>query len=795
MPFRPFFHSVPVWDVKKYDAPPPTPTMSRRPNSRSPRSRWIARLIALFLVLASVGVVVFSGYLIQLDREIRGRFGAARWALPAQVYASPLQVYPGLNLTPPELRHELERLGYRAVNSLEGPGTFIARKDGLEIATRAFRFWDSAQPELRLAVSGGNTGITGVMDLEAGAPRDIVRLDPMLVGSIYPQQGEDRVLLKLAEVPELMRLGLLAVEDQSFYSHFGVSLKAIARATFANLRAGHVVQGGSTITQQLIKNFFLNSKQTWNRKLNEAFMALLLEVHYEKDEILEAYLNEVHLGQDGNRAVHGFGLGAQFYFNKPLSELRPHEMALMIGLVKGPSFYNPRRNPERSLQRRNVVLKVFHEEGLLSEEDYGIAIAQPLGLAGGKQGGTDRYPAFVELVKRQLRGQYKDEDLTHEGLRIFTTLDPRAQEALENQITAGLPELEKARKMKPDTLQAAGVITSVDDGEVLAVVGGREVRFPGFNRALDARRSIGSLAKPFVYLTAFQRPERFNLTTVLDDEPIELTLPNRQVWAPKNYDKELHGPLPAYQALAQSYNLPTVRLGLEVGAQAVLDTMKAAGYTGDAMAVPSVFLGAVDIAPLEVAQMYATLAANGYQAPLSAIREVQTKEGEPLTRYPIKLRQTLPDGPVYLLNWALAQVMQFGTGRAAYNAVPPATALAGKTGTTDDYRDSWFAGFGGDRVGVVWVGRDDYKPTGLSGSTGALPIWARTMRDLRVRSFEPVLPGDVEEVLIDPESGLLADEDCEGAITVPFLRGHPPPDSAPCAGGGPVDWLRDLFGR
>mgnify|MGYP001582344666 CR=1 FL=1 len=398
-------------------------------------------------------------------------------------------------------------------------------------------------------------------------------------------------------------------------------------------------------------------------------------------------------------------------------------------------------------------------------------------------------------MRRQLRGLYQEADLTNEGLRIFTTLDPRAQESLENAIITGLPELEKARKKTTD-LEAAGVITSVEGGEVLALVGGREVRFPGFNRALDARRSIGSLAKPFVYLTAFLRPQQFNLHTILQDEAVEVVLPNKTVWAPKNYDKEFHGPMPAYQALAQSYNLPTVALGLAVGEKAVLQTLKAAGYSGDALAVPSLFLGAVDIAPLEVAQMYATLAAGGYLAPLTSIREVQTKEYQQLSRYPIKVKQTLPEGPVYLLNWAMRKVMTLGTGRAAYNAIRPDVALAGKTGTTDDYRDSWFAGFGADRVGVIWVGRDDNKPTGLSGSTGALPIWTQALRGIAVRGLDPVPPGDVEEVLIDPASGLKADEDCTGATSMPFISGYAPVDFAPCAGGTtPVEWFQDLFGR
>ena len=755
-------------------------------------------LIGSLLLIFSVGMAVLAIYLVGLDKEVRGRFAGARWALPAQVYAAPLELYPGETLSAEALRHELERLGYRQIATPEGPGTFALTRDQALIHTRAFNFWDGPQPEAALALKITGSGISAVNDASTGKLRDIVRLDPMLIGSIYPSQGEDRVLVKLSDVPELLPKGLIAVEDHSFYSHHGISPKAIFRAGFANLKAGHVVQGGSTLTQQLVKNFFLNSQQTWRRKLNEVCMSFLLEAHFDKDEILEAYLNEVHLGQDGNRAVHGFGLGAQFYFNKPPSELRSDEIALLVGLVKGPSYYNPRRNEARALERRNLVLQIFQEEGLIDETEYKSAIGRPLGLAG-KGKGTDRYPAFVDMVKRQLRGQYQDADLTNEGLRIFTTLDPRAQEALETEITEGVPKLEKLRKLPAGSLEAAGVVTSVEGGELLALVGGFETRYAGFNRALDSRRSIGSLAKPFVYLTALEQPDRFNLHSILPDEPVLVEAPGQAPWTPTNYDNQLHGPTPLYMALAHSYNLPTVYTGLQVGADKVLDTMRKAGYGGDAIAVPSIFLGAVNASPVEVAQMYGTLAANGSQTPLTAIREVQTTDGKPLTRYPIKIEQTLPEAPVYLTTWAMQQVLNIGTASSAYNVIRPGTALAGKTGTTNDLRDSWFAGFGADRVAVVWVGRDDYKPMGLTGATGALQIWSKVMRDINVRGLDNVPPAGIVQQLTDTASGLKADGHCTGAINVPYLEGHAPAEMAPCAGffapaiKAPTEWLRGLF--
>jgi penicillin-binding protein 1B len=751
--------------------------------------------IALILML-SVGIAALSIYAVKLDQQVRTRFAGSRWALPAQVYASPLELYPGALLSLKQLQHELERLGYRANPNLEGPGAYLAGKRQIDLLTRPFMFWDGAQSSGRYQIEFDGPAVREIRDISRGSePVPLLRLDPMLIGSIYPSQGgEDRILVKLSEVPPLLPKALILVEDRAFRYHFGLNPKAILRAGIANLRAGRVVQGASTITQQLVKNFFLDGQRTWARKLNEALMAFLLEIHYSKDEILEAYINEINLGQDGSRAIHGFGLASQFYFNKPLSELRLHEIALLVALPKGASEYNPRRHPERALERRNLVLSVLAQDELIAKADYDQAVKQPLALAGGS-GGTERYPAFVDLVRAQLAGQYQVNDLTDEGLRIFTTLDPRVQEAVETRITADLPTLEKSRQMKPDTLEAAGIVSTVEAGEVLAIVGGRDFRFAGFNRALEAQRPIGSLAKPFVYLAALMQPDHYNLHSMLEDQPIALKLPHGAVWSPQNYDKEIHGVVPLYMALAQSYNLATVHVGLAVGVNRVLEVMRASGFDGQPLPVPSALLGALDMSPLQVAQMYGTLAARGYRAPLISIREVTNKDGQPLRRYNLRVQQVLPEGPVYLLNWALEQVTTFGTARSLYSFVPPSKLLAGKTGTTDDYRDSWFAGYGADRVAVIWVGRDDNKPTGLSGAAGALQIWARLMRDLDVKGIEDEPPPMVEMIPTDPDTGLRADDGCVNPMVLPFVRGYAPQEYAPCADRhfGPLEWFKEIF--
>ncbi|MGH8443146.1 MAG: penicillin-binding protein 1B [Nevskiaceae bacterium] len=752
------------------------------------------RLNIAAIVAGSVFAIAFLAWLLTLDREVRVRFAGARWALPAQVYAAPVLVYPGLNLSRKGIVRELDRLGYRAVPVLGGPGTYVSKPGRVTVYTRPFLFWDGQQPGTRVEIDLNETDVAELYDQDAKQGRSLLRLDPMLIGSIYPTAGEDRVLVRLDEVPPLLPAGLIYVEDRHFQGHFGLDPKAIVRAAWANLRARRTVQGGSTITQQLVRNFFLTLERSWTRKITEAFMAILLEIHYSKQEILEGYLNEVHLGQDGGRAIHGFGLASQFYFNKPLPELQPQEIALLIALVKGPSYYNPRRNPERATERRNLVLGMLRDAGYITAQEHAVAVKRPLGVAGAAGGNVAQYPAFVDLVKRQLTGQYAEEDLTDEGLRIFTTLDPRAQELLEKRIIEGLPALEKGRKLKAGTLEGAGVITSVDDGKVLALVGGRQVRFPGFNRALDARRPIGSLAKPFVYLAALMQPDRYSLSTIVQDEPVELQVSRDVTWTPQNYDKTPHGPVPLFMALAQSYNLATVHVGLDVGLNNVREIFRAAGMLDDPPALPSLLLGAVDLAPVEVAQLFNTLAASGYRTPLLAIREVMTREGKPLSRYALRVRQALPEVPVYLLNWALEQVMLNGTGASAYAYVAPDLRLAGKTGTTDELRDSWFAGYGEDRSIVIWIGRDDNQPAGLTGASGALQVWAPLVRDLGVKSFNPEVPAGIESVLTDVDSGLRADESCGTAVAIPYAEGHAPEEYSSCASWtAPFNWFKRII--
>lgn len=761
--------------------------MSKRKNKR--------RLLPYVLLVACLGAAVLALYGVYLDGQVRARFEGARWTLPAKVYADPLDIYVGQRLGAQALVAALERQGYSRNNDLDGPGRYRRTPTGVEMHTRAFTFWDGKQPARKVRVSFSGGRIAGLRGLEPGAEDPVLlRLDPLLIGSIHPAKAEDRILIRLGEAPPLLVAGLIMVEDRQFLEHHGISFKSIARAAWANLRAGGVVQGGSTITQQLVKNFYLSNRQTLTRKFKEALMAVMLDAHYDKESILEAYLNEVYLGQDGARAIHGFGLASYFYFQKPLPELDDDEIALLIALVKGPSYYDPRRYPKRAEERRNLVLGIFRDAGFIDDTELTQARNRPLRVIAKAPSGTTQYPAFIDLVRHQLHGQYRDRDLTEEGLRIFTTLDPAVQTVVEARVSDGLDDLERSRGIEPDSLQTAAVVTSVEGGRVLALVGGRNARFAGFNRALDAQRPIGSLIKPVVYLTALDRPREYNVLTPLDDRSLEVHLPNGDIWSPANYDRRSHGDaVPLHLALTHSYNQATARLGLILGLPSVIDTLKALGYPGDPPPLPSLTLGAVEMSPLEVAQIYNTLAAGGYYTQLKAISAVTTRDGKPLNRYPLRIKQVFDEKPVYLLNWILQRVVQYGTARSAYYTLPRDLNVAGKTGTTDDLRDSWFAGFAEDRVAVVWVGRDDNKAGKLTGAGGALQLWARTMRDLRPLGYDPLRPQGIETVplILQTADGeeeedrpwhslFTRERDCDRALAVPFMTGYVPEGLEPC---------------
>jgi len=747
-------------------------TRSRRKRpSRRARSGGFRTLGFVLLLIALTGAAAIGLYAVYLSDVVTVKFEGKRWAVPARVYGRPLELYAGAPIRPEQLASELEQLGYRKQAQADAPATWAVNGSRYQLNTRPFQFWDAAEPSRLIEVTLGKGGVEQMRDPRSGAEVALFRLEAPIVGSIYPSHNEDRVLVQRQEIPQVLVDALLAVEDRHFFAHPGVDPIALARATFANLRAGRVVQGGSTLTQQLVKNFFLTDERSLARKANEALMAVILEVRYTKDEILEAYANEIYLGQDGERAIHGFGLASLFFFNRPLSEIDLPQAALLAGMIRGPSLYDPRRHPERATQRRNLVLDMMQEEGFITAEQAAQAKTAGLGVAPRGKGTAASYPAFLDLVRRQLRRDYREEDLTSVGLRIYTAFDPWIQQHAQDAVAARLARIEKERKLPAGTLEGAVVVASPQGGEVLAAVGGRDARYQGFNRALDAVRPIGSLVKPAVYLTALGMPQRYSLVTLIEDEPVSVRVPG-SVWSPQNYDKQAHGTVTLETALAQSYNLATVRVGLDVGVERVAETLRALGVEREIDVVPSLLLGSLSLSPLEVAQIYQPLAASGFRTPLRAIREVLDENARPLQRYPLTVQRAADAGTVYLLANAMQEVVRSGTARGLNSSVPPSVGVAGKTGTTDGLRDSWFAGFTGDMVTVAWVGRDDNKPTGLSGASGALRIWGDLMKDLNPAPLR----------LTPPDSVRVEWVGCDTPAKVPFIAGYEPGPSQGCGG-------------
>ena len=732
----------------------------------------------LLFKLTLVGAVVLAGWMIWLNARIVNQLNDFSWEIPAQVYSRPLELYVGAGVGADQLEQELKDLGYRS-GSIQRAGQFQRTGNQIQLHTRGFEFPDQTEPARKITVQ-----FIG-REVAALSGSSLVRIEPALIGTLLPGSGEDRQLLSALDTPALLSQGLIAVEDRRFDQHFGVDPRGLARAMWANVTAGRVVEGGSTLTQQLVKNLFLDRSRTLVRKLNEAAMALLVDWHYDKDFILQAYINQVYLGQAGRRAIHGFSKASLYWFARPIDELNASELALLVGMVKGPSAYNPRRNPERALQRRNAVLGVWQREGLLSEQQYNTERARGLGVsakAGQQQG---RYPGFMRQVRAELNQAYSPEDLQTQGLRVFTTLDPWVQSGLQDSLQKRLIGFEKSGR--GEALQGAGVVMSAGTGEVLAMVGDRQGSGAGFDRATQAKRPVGSLLKPLVYLHGFE--SGLNALSPVDDSPVQIKTSDG-VWQPQNYDESFDGVVPLFYGLSKSKNLAAVNLAQDLGFEAVAKTAQQAGVNVSA-ARPSWILGGHSMSAFEVVQLYAVFANDGFSVQPKLIRDVLTPDGQTASRYSTDPIRRLPSAGVYQLQQVLAQVMTSGTGQFIGERL--GRPSAGKSGTSNDQRDSWFAGFDSHNVTAVWVGVDDNRPTRLTGSSGAGLVWLDTMRRLNGSALSFRRPQDIELRWVD-EFGRLSREGCANAQLIPVQAARLP-QAGQCAPQASV-WQRvkQIFG-
>lgn len=731
---------------------------------------------SILLLVVIAGMVLLALYLIKLDRTITHKFEGKRWDIPAKVYSQPLELYEGANVDKDTMKTWLELLNYQSNKAYDRTGTYHKSGNTYFIHTRGFTYSANdvdKEQVIKMTIAGNKIeSVQSTIPAKTG----IIRLEPVNIGGIYPDSNEDRMVVSLDQVPQPLIDALIATEDRGFYEHKGVSIRGIARAVINNFSGG-ARQGGSTITQQLIKNFYLNSDRTMKRKANEALMAVLLELHYSKDEILQAYLNEIYLGQNGKRSINGFGLASQFYFDKPLNELRIDQQALLVGMAKGPSVYNPRRHPNDSKARRDVVLSNMLAVGSLSQEDYDKALKNSLGVVDKPVEGKSQFPDFLDIVKRELNKVYYSDDLKNEGLIIISTMDPIAQLAADKAVERKLGELRRSGGKTKD-LQGALVSANPETGELVSVVGSGS-EFTGFNRAVDAKRQVGSLLKPIIYMTALESG-RYNLASSVDDSPITVSLSDGTEWNPKNYDNRDHGYIPFTTALSQSYNHSAVRLGMEFGVDTFAKQLKRMGIKEEIPPYPSALLGSVNLSPMDMLGVYQVFATGGFRTPIHSIRSVIDDRGSILQRTGLNTQRSIPPETNFLINYALQDVVKNGTARRV-QSLGSNLNLAGKTGTTNDYRDAWFAGYSGNYVSVVWVGRDDNKPIGLSGGSGALPVWVDYMNRLKLTPVALPEPEGIEWLWLENNSGKLSNERCENARYLPVMSAYLPQEASSCA--------------
>ena len=783
-------------DDDDYDDEEESPRMSKKGRKNKPpkrRWRWFWFLVKLGIVMA----ILLGIYGVYLAGKISDRLDGKVWDLPAAVYGRTVNLEPGMDYSLNEMVKLLEGMQYRKVTKITRAGEFSVTGNTIQMLRRPFDFPDSKEGQINARLTFGSSGLEKIENVDNGREFGFFRLDPKLITMLQSANGEQRLFLARSGFPDELVKALLVTEDRNFYEHDGISITSIGRALLANLTAGRAVQGGSTLTQQLVKNLFLSNERTLVRKANEAYMALIMDYRYDKDRILELYLNEVYLGQSGDEQIRGFPLASLYYFGRPVNELSLDQIALLVGMVKGASVYNPWRNPQNALERRNVVLKLLQTQGgVIDQEMYDVLSARPLGVKE-KSGVITPQPAFMQLVRQELREKLGDKVDDLSGVKIFTTLDPVSQDAAENAVEEGVKAIRAERK-KPE-LEGAMVVVDRISGEVRAMVGGSQPQFAGFNRAMAAERSIGSLAKPMTYLTALGIPDTYRLNTWLDDQPLTINVPGGGgTWSPRNDSKTFSGRVMLVDALARSINVPTVNLGMAVGLDAVADTFVRLGAPAkNIQKVPAMLLGAVNLTPLQVSQLFQTIGSGGNRATLSALRSVIAEDGTVIYQsFPQAQRAVAPQA-AYMTLYGMQQVVERGTAARRLGSKFGKYHLAGKTGTTNLMRDSWFVGIDGKEVTVSWMGLDDNSPSGLYGGSGALVLYGRYLDNQPPLALNLTPPEDIAEMSVNADGNFV----CNGVGVTRALPVWTTDAQALCGQQAPAQqqgeeapgWLKEMF--
>ena len=769
-------------------------------HNRSPIKDFLWRHSAGIAFLVMVGFVAFLAFVGYTYVVITKKFDSSRrWDLPSRIYSDATPIVPGMTIPRPLLEPKLNHAGYHEVAvRVTNPGEYRYAGGTLEIYLQNFEYPDIEFRALAVAIDLDGATVRAIRRLDDNAALRGIRIEPELITSIYNNEMEDRLPVSLDAVPKVVSEAIISTEDKNFYHHQGISIRGTLGALITDIRNRNISHGGSTLTQQLIKNFYLNPERSWGRKGHEGLMALILEARYNKNQILEAYLNEIYLGQNGAVQIIGVEQASQVYFGKHVTYLTLPEAATLAGIIRSPNVLSPLSHPDRAKPRRDTVLQLMKEQGYITEAEYEQAVASPLT--------TSRFPKmsrsapfFVDLVLKQLKETYPETQLRTEGLRIFTTLDTIMQRSAEQSLDAGIDALNKHYpylRKSPTPLE--GVILTIQPGTgyVKALVGGRSYSKTQFNRAIQARRQPGSLFKPFVYATAMdpaRGQQAFTAATVLDDSPISVKSGNA-IWTPQNYDLRYHGQVSVREALAHSYNIPAVRAAMNAGVPNVIKTAATIGIESHLAPYPSVSLGSFEVTPLEIAYAYSAFANLGVKAEPISILAVSTREGKLLESREVKMKRVAPASVCYVMNDILKDVFNYGTASKA-RSLGFERPFAGKTGTTSSYRDAWFIGYSPRILSLVWLGFDDGHSVRLAGGDACVPIWTANMN--RVGGLIPDVdwkrPEDVIDRQIDPQSGMLATPYCPQTKEEIFVSGTEPTSVCPLhAGSGePSPFWRD----
>ena len=722
--------------------------------------RFLVTLVK-FLVASLFTLAIFSIY---LDAKIRDTFEGQRWNVPVQVYGQLKKIAVGDYERLNPIGQSLTLTGYQKVKHVTAQGQFSISLTRLVIFQRPFDSPKGLVKAQLLTIAVAN-GRVQALTIDGKAVNSLV-LSPTLLARLVPNNKEDRIIVPLEAIPSQLIDTLILIEDRNFYDHNGVSPLGILRALYHNILAGRTVQGGSTLTQQLAKNMFLSRERTLVRKAKEALMALIMERRYSKDQILEAYFNEVYLGQNYANGVYGFGLAAKFYFGKNINELSVSDIALLIAQVKGPSYYDPWRYPKRAISRRDLILRLMFEQHLLSLAEFEQAAESPLNIRPHRRLANKNYPAYLQLVNNEIN-KHISNTVKKSGIKVFTGFSHRSQHFVEQSVAQQLTVLEKKHQQK--NLQAAMVVTDIASGEVRALLGGRDSGYAGFNRALNAKRHIGSLIKPVIYATALERSNEYNFATLLNDKAITLENNAGKKWQPKNYDGKYRGKVPLIEALVSSLNVPTINLGMNLGLESVAVTMQKLGYKSNLPNRPSVLLGALNMSPLEVSELYLPIANQGQLQQAHAVTHIVSATNEILWEKEYTDKQVMSENTHYLLNNALQRVTQQGTARSLTWRLGN-KKTAGKTGTSNALKDSWYVGYDNKHLVTTWIGKDNNKTTGLTGSNGALAVYANYMKKQGVNNQQEKIPQGIFVTLFEQNTGNAVTADCENTIMYPAVR-------------------------